>query len=94
MKKWAEQKGISFTSNSALIEAAAVNEFIQGEIDRYSEQFARVEQIKKFTLLEAEWTQETGELTGKQSVKRRVIEEKYADMIDAMYPESEKLAKK
>ena len=48
--------------------------------------FARVEQIRKFTLLDTLWSQETGELTPTLKVKRRVISQKYAQYIEAMYP--------
>ncbi len=84
--KWAKQKGISFSSNADLIKNDEVNQLIEGEIAKYTKQFSRVEQIKKFTLLEAEWTQATGELTPTQKVKRRIIEQKYAKEIEAMYP--------
>ncbi|MEW6527206.1 MAG: long-chain fatty acid--CoA ligase [Spirochaetota bacterium] len=84
--KWAKQKGISFSSNADLIKNDEVNKLIESEIAKYTKQFSRVEQIKKFTLLEAEWTQATGELTPTQKVKRRIIEQKYAKEIEAMYP--------
>jgi len=63
-----------------------VIQLIGNEIAKYTKQYSRVEQIKKFTLLEAVWTQETGELTPTQKVKRKVIEQKYAKEINAMYP--------
>jgi len=86
LSKWAKQKGISFASNADLIKNEEVNKLIESEIAKYTKQFSRVEQIKKFTLLEAEWTQATGELTPTQKVKRRIIEQKYAKEIEAMYP--------
>jgi len=86
LSKWAKQKGISFASNADLIKNEEVNKLIEAEIAKYTKQFSRVEQIKKFTLLEAEWTQATGELTPTQKVKRRIIEQKYAKEIEAMYP--------
>jgi long-chain acyl-CoA synthetase len=46
---------------------------------------ARVEQIKKFTLLVNELTQESGELTPTMKLKRKQIDEKYSDVINAMY---------
>jgi len=86
LEKWAKNQALSFTSRADLIKKKEVHDLIRSEIDEYTKKFARVEQIRNFTLLEAEWTQETGELTPKQSVKRRVLMEKYAVEIEGMYP--------
>lgn len=86
LQKWAKRNGIAFKENSDLIQNDEVIKLIEGEIAKYTRDFARVEQIRKFTLLEAEWTQETDELTPTQKVKRRVVESKYANEIEAMYP--------
>ncbi len=86
LEKWAKSAGISFSSKSDLLNNAKVQDFIGREIEKYTGQFARVEQIRKFRLLDAEWTQETDELTPTLKVKRRVIEKKYADEIESMYP--------
>ena len=55
------------------------------EIEEWTSQFARVENIKKFKLLADVWSQETSELTPTLKVKRRIIEEKYKELIDEMY---------
>ncbi|HNU93055.1 MAG TPA: AMP-binding protein, partial [Spirochaetota bacterium] len=85
MEAWAAQQGISFNTTTDLLTNAKVLELYRSEIDERTAQFARVEQIRKFTLIKAEWTQLTGELTPTQKIKRRVIEKKYAAEIDAMY---------
>lgn len=84
--KWAKRKGIQFTNNKELIENEQVNDLIAQEVQKYTKQFSRVEQIRKFKLLEAEWSQASGELTPTLKVKRRVIEQKYAKEIESMYP--------
>ena len=86
LKKWAKRKGVEFTDTTDLIAKSEVNELIGNEIDKYTKNFARVEQIRKFNLLDAEWSQETGELTPTLKIKRRVIDEKYAKEIESMYP--------
>ncbi len=86
LQKFAKSKGISFSGNSDLVTNEQVRDLIQGEISRIMKSYARVEQIRKFTLLEAEWTQDTGEITPSLKVKRRVVEDKYKDFIESMYP--------
>ena len=86
VKKWAKTKGMAFNSNAEMVTNEEVNKLIAGELDTYTKQFARVEQLRKFKLLDAEWTQETDELTPTLKVKRRVIEQKYASEIESLYP--------
>lgn len=86
LEKWAKKKGIAFSSRKDLIKNEEVYKLIGSEIEKYTKQFSRVEQIRKFTLLDAEWTQATGELTPTLKVKRKVIEQKYAAEIESMYP--------
>ena len=92
LEQWANDNGIGFDSNDDLITKPEVQQLIRNEIDKYTEQFARVEQIRKFKLLNAEWTQETGELTPTQKVKRKIISEKYSNEIEDMYREAEEVA--
>ncbi len=87
LETWANQEGIKYSDVTELLNNPGVLEFYRKEIDERTTQFARVEQIRKFTLIKAEWTQETGELTPTQKVKRKVISEKYAPQIEAMYKE-------
>jgi long-chain acyl-CoA synthetase len=70
---------------AALSREPAVIELIQAELDRVNERYAQVERIKRFALLEHDLSQETGELTPTLKVKRNVVNEKYADVIEALY---------
>jgi len=87
LEGWAKENKIRFDSPKDLIENQSVKKLIGDEIASYTKDYARVEQIKNFTLLENEWTQESDELTPTQKLKRRVINQKYAKQIDCMYPE-------
>ncbi len=60
-------------------------ELIQAELDRVNENYARVEQIKRFFILDHDLSQETGELTPTLKVKRNVVNELYAAEFDALY---------
>jgi long-chain acyl-CoA synthetase len=63
----------------------AVHELIQHEIDRVNAKYAQVEQVKKFLILDHDLSQATGELTPTLKVKRNVVNERYAEMFDALY---------
>src|SRR4051794_8276691 len=62
-----------------------VIELIQSELDRVNENYARVEQIKRFFILDHDLSQETGELTPTLKVKRNVVNDKYASQFEALY---------
>ncbi|MGQ0536276.1 MAG: AMP-dependent synthetase/ligase [Methanobacteriota archaeon] len=68
------------------LDEASAHAAYQKELDKYNERLARFEQIKRFALLPAELALETGELTPTLKVKRRVVDEKYADVIQGLYP--------
>jgi len=59
--------------------------FYQQIIEKYNQEFNHVEQIKKFELLPHEWTIEAGELTPTLKLKRNVIMDKYAAVVDKIY---------
>jgi len=86
LESWAKEKEIAFNSRKELIENTAVKELFAGEIEENTKNYARVEQIRKFSLLDTEWSQETDELTPTLKLKRRVVNDKYAGIIDNMYP--------
>ena len=62
-----------------------VVELIQGELDRVNENYARVEQIKRFFILDHDLSQETGELTPTLKVKRNVVNDLYAERFEELY---------
>jgi long-chain acyl-CoA synthetase len=85
-EQWANENSIdydidTFHNNQAVIDA------IQEQIDKANSKVANVQQIKKFTILEEEWTDTSGELTPTLKLKRNVINETYKDKIEAMYEE-------
>ena len=87
LEDWAQKEGLAFSSRAELIEHPKVLEFYRKIIDDRQKTLGQVEHIKKFTLLENEFSQETGEITATMKVKRKVVQEKYKDLIEAMYVE-------
>ena len=70
---------------ASLAKEPKVHALIQEVLDEVNKKYANVEQIKKFTILDHDLSQETGELTPTLKVKRNVVQDKYADVLDAMY---------
>ena len=64
-----------------------MRELIQGVLDGVNAKYARVEQIKRFAILDHDLSQETGELTPTLKVKRNVINEKYEPLFEGLYAE-------
>lgn len=87
LKEWSRQNGITETSNGLLIRNAKVIDMFKDLVESFNKYFNHVEQIKKFELLPTEWSIETGEMTPKLSLKRKVIMEKYRDAIERIYKE-------
>lgn len=86
LENWAKEKNIAFAGRQDLIKNPEVNKFYEQEIETYLKDFGRVEQIRKFALLDAEWSQDSGEMTPTMKLKRKVIRDKYAEVIESLYP--------
>jgi long-chain acyl-CoA synthetase len=85
VEKFAQDHDIPFTNFASLCRAPEILELIQGEVDRVNAAFARVEQIKQFRLIENKLTAEDEELTPTMKLKRKLVNEKYKPLIEAMY---------
>jgi len=85
LKKWARDQNLSAATREALVARPEVKEHYAREIDRASSDLAPFEKIKKIVVLAREFTIEGGELTPTLKVKRRVVEQKYKDVIDELY---------
>jgi long-chain acyl-CoA synthetase len=85
VEKFAQDHDVPFSNYQSLTRAQEVQDLIQGEIDRVNAKFARVEQIKKFFLLETQLSAEDEELTPTMKLKRKLVQTKYAQRIDRMY---------
>ena len=85
VEMFAQEKAIPFSNYASLCRRPEIQELIQGEIDKANKAFARVEQVKKFRLIEAKLTAEDEELTPTMKLKRKLVNEKYRSLIEEMY---------
>ena len=82
---WAKARGVEAGDPAALAAHPAVLDELQRAVDAANDRLARVEQVKRFRVLETPWTPESGELTPTLKLRRRVITERYATVIDELY---------
>ena len=85
VEKFAQDHDVPFSNYASLTRAPEVQALIQAEIDRVNRKFARVEQVKKFFLLDTQLSAEDEELTPTMKLKRKLVQQKYAPQIEAMY---------
>jgi long-chain acyl-CoA synthetase len=85
VEKFAQDYDIPFTNYASLCRAPEVQDLIKREIEVVNQNFARVETIKKFHLIERQLTPEDEELTPTMKLKRSFVNKSYAAEIDAMY---------
>ncbi|MGB9735824.1 MAG: AMP-dependent synthetase/ligase [bacterium] len=82
---WAKQNNISFTDYADLMKNKNVYEFIKQKVDKFNEQLASFETIKKFIISDHEFTIESGELTPTMKVKKNKVLERFKDQLDRLY---------
>jgi long-chain acyl-CoA synthetase len=81
---WANERGLP-GDMAELVKTDEVRDLVQSELDRANAKYARVEQVKKFALLDHDLSQETGELTPTLKLKRNVVNERYQDVFESLY---------
>ena len=82
---WAKEKGITFESVEDLSSNPEVIKLIEAEVDDKNNQLASFESVKKFRILPRDLTIEAGEMTPTLKVKRKVVLDKHAGLVDGMY---------
>lgn len=87
LKTWASENELDNTDIPELLKTRDVQQLIQKEIRERTTDFADFEQVRRFALLEREFSQEEDEMTPTLKLKRNVIIEKYSDVIEEIYPE-------
>ncbi len=85
LKSWCKVKEIPYTDNTGMSQNPVIKQRYKREIDQINKGLGSTEQIKRFEILGDEWSQPTGELTPKMSVRRDVICNKYQNLIQRMF---------
>jgi long-chain acyl-CoA synthetase len=87
--KWAEEHGVTYTNYKNLAENERVRALVQAEIDKANERMPRVQRVRRFHILAKELDHDDGEMTATLKLRRKNIEEKYADVIEALYGDAQ-----
>ena len=85
LREWMREHNVPFKDYESAIHDPKVLEHYQHLVESFNKYFNQVEQIKKFELLASEWSIDTGEMTPKMSLKRKVIMEKFKERIERIY---------
>ena len=85
LRDWCQKHHVPDAANEELIRNPKVVALYKELIESFNKFFNHVEQVKKFELLANEWTVDTGEMTPKLSLKRKVVMEKYTDAVNRIY---------
>jgi len=88
VSKYAQLNKVPYTTFASLTKTEEVVNLIQSEVNQVNKQLARVENIRKFKILDKKLYTEDGEVTPTMKVKRKFINTHYADLIKSMYQES------
>ncbi|MBK7103949.1 MAG: long-chain fatty acid--CoA ligase [Ignavibacteriae bacterium] len=85
LREYADAHRIPYKTNEDLIKLKQIEEMMEKDFTQFQKQLASYEKIRKFTLLSTPFTIESGEMTPSLKLKRKVIEERYKDLIEDMY---------
>ena len=89
IRKWAGERGLGGLSLAELSRRPEVQALVQRSIGELNATLPRYATVKKFAILDRELSEEEGEVTASQKVKRRVVEQRYREVLDSLYPRGE-----
>ena len=85
LRAWCEVKEVKYTTNSEMIKLPRIQKRIKQEVDKYNSTLGETERIKRYELLDTEWTFESGEITPTLKLKRPFITKKYESLIGKLF---------
>jgi len=89
VSQFAQENNVPFSDFKSLCATAEVQSLVKSEIERINLSLAQAETLKKFRLIDKQLTVEDDELTASMKLKRNIVNEKYADLIDQMYSDKQ-----
>lgn len=92
VSRWAEKRGISFTTFVDLSQKPEVYDLVIQDVKRVNESLPLQGRLKKFVILHKEFDADEGELTRTRKLKRRTLYQKYSDILEALYGDIEKVS--
>ena len=87
LKTWCEENHVTYTTNAEAIKEKKVIDRYRKEVDTYNKHFGDYEKVKRFELVDREWTIEEGEITPSLKLRRKIVAEHYHDLIEGMFAE-------
>lgn len=87
LRSWCRENNIEYVSDGEVIKKKEVIDLYRAEVDRYNKFFGDYERIKKFQLLNREWTIDKGEITPSLKLRRKTISEHYQNEIESLFAE-------
>jgi len=85
LKLWCKKNNVEFSTNHKMVALPEIVKLFQAEVNKFNKFFGAAEQIRKFELMDFEWTVETGELTTTLKLRRGFIMRKHKELIDKMF---------
>lgn len=85
LKEYADSRNIQYKNNDDLVKSKEIYDLLEAELVKFQKNIANYERVRKFALLDKPFSIETGEMTPSLKLKRKVIEERYRDLIEGMY---------
>ena len=87
LKTWCEENNVTYASNAEVIKEKKVVDRYRKEVEAYNKYFGDFEKVKRFELVDREWTIDEGEITPSLKLRRKIVTEHYQDLIDGMFAE-------
>jgi len=88
IRKWSKRKNLNLIQREEIVQSEDVKTRIWKDVQKFNKRFGHIEQVKKIAIVSDFWSVETGELTPTMKVKRKILMDKYKNLISRIYDDS------